>query len=54
MVKVQEKYFKTKYRPTDILRNVNTIIYFKSILQLQFRNNKIDSNIIVDLRTGLR
>jgi len=54
MVKVQEKYSKTKYRPTDMLRNVNAMIYFKSISQLQFRNNKIYSFIIVDFRTGLR
>jgi hypothetical protein len=37
-----------------MLRNANTIIYFKSILQLQFRNNKIYSNITVDFRTSLQ
>jgi hypothetical protein len=54
MVKVQEKYFKTKYWPTDMLLNGNATIYFKSTLQLQFINNKNYSSIIVDFRTGLR
>jgi len=37
MLKVKEKYFKTKYRPAGVLLNVNTVIYFKK-LQLNFRN----------------
>jgi len=38
MLEAKEKYFKTKYRPTGILRNVNAMIYFKFKLQLKFRN----------------
>jgi hypothetical protein len=29
MLKVKEKYFKTKYRPAGILLNINTVIYLK-------------------------
>jgi hypothetical protein len=47
MVKVKEKYFKTKYRPAGILCNVNAVIYFKLKLQLKFRNNKDYTSIIV-------
>ena len=35
-------------------RNVNAMIFFKSVLKLQFINNKIYSYVIVDFRTGLR
>ena len=38
MLKVKEKYFKTKYRPAGILRNVNSAMYFKFKLQFKFRN----------------
>ena len=47
MVKVKEKYFKTKYRPACMLLNAYTTIYFK------FRNNKNDSYITVNFHTGL-
>jgi hypothetical protein len=29
MVKVKETFFKTKYRPADMLHNVDAMIYFK-------------------------
>jgi hypothetical protein len=35
-----EEKKKKKYRPAAILLKVNVIIYFKSKLQLKFRNNK--------------
>jgi hypothetical protein len=53
MVKVKEKYFNTKARPTGILLNVNAMIYFKFKLQLEFRNNKNYSYIIVNFHTVL-
>jgi hypothetical protein len=53
MVKVNEKYFKGKYRPVDILRNVNGMIYFKIKLQLKFMKNKIYYSKIVNFRTSL-
>jgi hypothetical protein len=40
MTKVKEKYFKTKYRPEDILLNVNAMIYINFKLQLTFINDK--------------
>jgi len=40
MVKMEEKYFKTKYRPTGMLLNVEAVVSFKFKLQLKFRNNK--------------
>jgi hypothetical protein len=48
VVKDKEKYFKAKYRPADILLNVNTMSYFKLKLQLKFGNNKNDSSIIAN------
>ena len=53
MVKVKENYFKTKYLPADILLNVNAVICLKFKLQLEFRNNKNYSYIIVNFHTGL-
>ena len=37
-VKVKEKYFKTKYRPADVLLNVNATMYFKLKLEIKYRN----------------
>jgi len=51
MVKVSEKYFKTRYRPAGILLNVNDVIYFKFKLQIKFRNNNY-SCITVNLHIG--
>jgi len=51
MVKVKEKYFKIKHRPTSILLNVT--INFKFKLQLKFINNKNPSYITVNLHTSL-
>jgi len=53
MVKVKEKYYKTKYTPTGIFPSVNAMIYFKFILQLKFRNNKNYSSIGINFHTGL-
>jgi hypothetical protein len=53
MVKVKEKYFKTKYWPADILVNVDAVIYLRFKLQLKFRNNKNYSSIIVNFHTVL-
>ena len=52
MVTDIEKYLKTKCRPAGLLFNVNAMLYFKFKLQLQFRNNKNYSSIIVNLHTG--
>jgi hypothetical protein len=54
MVKVLEKYFKTQYRPADILLTPNARITLKLDLQLKFRNDKNYAYIIVNLRLGLR
>jgi hypothetical protein len=54
MVKVEEKYFKTKYRPAGILVNVNTVIYFKFKSQIKFRSNNNSSSIKVYLHTVLK
>jgi len=40
MVRVKEKYFKTKYRPVGIVLKYLCVIYFKIKLQLIFRKNK--------------
>jgi len=53
MVKVKEKYLKTKYRPVCMLLNVNTTIYLKLKLKFKFRNNKNDASITVNFHTGL-
>jgi len=55
MVRVNEKYFKRKYRPVDILLNVNAMIYFKIKLQLhlKFIKNKIYYSRTVNFHTGL-
>jgi hypothetical protein len=50
--KVKEKYFKKKYRPADLLSNVNIVISFKFKLQLQF-GNKNYYYVIVNFHTGL-
>jgi hypothetical protein len=47
---VTGKYFKTRYRPAGILRNINAMIYFK--FKLQFRN-KTYSSVIVNFHTVL-
>ena len=52
MVKVKEKYFKTKYRPAGMLLDVNAVICFKFRLQLNFRSNKKYFSIIVSFYTG--
>jgi len=54
MAEVKETFFKTKYRPVDILHDVNATIYFKFKLQFKFRNNKNYSYIILNFHTGLR
>jgi len=48
MSKVNEKYFKTKYRHADILLNVNGMIYIHFKLQLKFVNGKNYSSINVN------
>jgi hypothetical protein len=53
-VKVKEEYFKTKYGPAGILLNVNAMICFKFKFQLEVRNNKNYSCIILNLHTILR
>ena len=53
MVKVTEKYFKTKYRHAGLLLHVNAKIYFKFKLQLKFINNKNYSSVIVNFHRGL-
>jgi hypothetical protein len=53
MVKVKEKYFRTKYRPEGILFNFKAMIYFKFKLQLKFRNKKCPS-IIVNYHAAYR
>jgi hypothetical protein len=40
MVKVEEKYFRTKYKPAGMLLNVEAMVCFRFKLQLKFRNNK--------------
>jgi len=52
VVKVKEKYFKTKYRPASILLNVNDMIYFKFLFHLKFRDKNY-SCVIVNFRTCL-
>ena len=54
MVKVNEKYLNTKYRPAGILLNVNAMMYFKFKVQLKFMSNRNYSSIIVNYHTGLR
>jgi hypothetical protein len=54
MVKVREKYFKTKYRPAGILVNVDDMISSKFKLQLKFGNNKSCSSMIVNFHIGLQ
>jgi len=39
MVKVKEKYFRKKYRPSGMLLDVNAVICFKFRLQLKFGSN---------------
>ena len=51
VVKLKEKYFKTKYRPAGILLNVNAMIQFTFKFQLRFRNNKNCSSIIMNFHT---
>jgi hypothetical protein len=53
MVKEKEKYFKAKYRPADILLNINAMRYFKLELQLKFRDNKNYFSITVKFHTHL-
>jgi len=53
MAKVKENYFKTKCMLSGILLNVNAVMCLKFKLQLEFRNNKNYSYIIVNFRTGL-
>jgi hypothetical protein len=53
MVKVKEKYFKTKYRPVGVLLKCLHYDYFKLGLQLKFRENKCYSSIIVNFHAGL-
>ena len=48
VVRVKEKYFKTKYRTAGLLHNVNSMTHFKFKLQLQFRINKNYSSLIVN------
>jgi len=43
VVRSKEKYCKEKYRPADILLNVNAMSYLKLKLQLKFGNNKNNS-----------
>ena len=52
VIKVKENYLKT-CRPAGILLNVNAMICFRFKLQLQFRNNKNYSSVIVNFHTGL-
>ena len=52
-LKAKEKYFKTKYRPADILLNVNIMLYLKFKLQLKY-GNKTYSSIIVNFHTTQR
>jgi len=52
MVKVKEKYLKTKYRPASIFLTL-ALFYFKFKLHLKFRNNKNYSSVIVNFHTGL-
>jgi len=52
-MKVEEKYFRTKFRPAIILLSVNGMAYFKLKIQLKYKNNKYYSYIIVNFRTGL-
>jgi len=53
MVKEKKKCFKSKYRPTSMLLDVNVIIYFKLILHLKFRNNKCYFSIFVNFCTSV-
>jgi len=53
MVKVKEKYYKTKYTPAGIFPSVNAMIYFKFKLQLKFRNNTNYYSIGTNFHTGL-
>jgi hypothetical protein len=49
--KSEEKYFKLKYKPTGIVRNVNAMIYFQYKVQLTFRNNNNCSSVTVSVHT---
>ena len=51
--RVEEKYFKTKYRPVGILYIFNAVIHMKFKLQIKFINNKNYSSVILNFRTGL-
>ena len=54
MVKGEEKYFKTKYRPVGLL--LKCLRYDVFILQLKIRRNESYSStsIFVNFRTGWR
>jgi hypothetical protein len=52
MVKVKEKYFKTQYRPADILLNVKAMVYFKLKLLLKSINSKNYAPIIAHFQPG--
>jgi len=52
MVVVKEKYFRTKYRPVDVLLNVSVMIYLRLQLKLKFKSKNY-SSIIVNFHTGL-
>jgi len=52
VLKVKEKYFKTKYRQAGMLLTVNTIICLKLRLHLKF-TNKSYTSVIANFRTGL-
>jgi len=54
MVKVKEKYFKTKYGSAGMILKVNAMISLKFKLQLKFRNNQNYSSVIVNFHAGLR
>jgi hypothetical protein len=44
--KVKEKYFRTKYKPADMLLNVNAMIPFTCKIELKFKNKNYSSMIL--------
>ena len=45
---MKEKYFETKYRTVGTLCKLNVVMQFKLRLQIEFRNNKNSSSLIVN------
>lgn len=53
VVKLKKKCFKTNYRPTGVLLNVNALVCSNLKLYLKSRNNKCYFPVIVNFCSGL-